>query len=171
MSKGGVAVLVIAALVFGVLGFVIGQVVQAAVETPGSADDPLVTQSYVDKLVGERTLELQTQLEDLQNYILTGTTGDTATDGTDLSSADGETGDDTGNDTSDPVYSSVKVTATSINVRSSASTSASVVGSASANTVLTYIGEKTASDGVWYNVKLSNGTEGWVASWVCGDPY
>ena len=171
MSKGGIAVLVIAALVFGVLGFVIGQVVQAAVETPGSADDPLVTQSYVDKLVGERTLELQTQLEDLQNFILTGETGGTTSDGTDTASADGETGTTGDNDTATPSYSSVKVSATSINVRSSASTSASVVGTASANTVLTYLGEKSVSDGFWYNVELSNGTEGWVASWVCGTPY
>ena len=66
MNKGAVAVLVVTALVFGGVGFVIGQVVNAVTVMPGSSSDPLVSQSYVDDLVGQKTLELQTQLEDLQ---------------------------------------------------------------------------------------------------------
>ena len=49
MSKGGIIVLIVAALVFCGLGFVIGQVVQASGSVGGSESDPVVTQSYVDK--------------------------------------------------------------------------------------------------------------------------
>ncbi len=173
MNKGAVAVLVITALVFCTVGFVIGQVVNAVTLMPGGSDDPLVSQSYVDKLVGEKTLELQTQLEDLQAYVVNGGTVDlpSGTDPSDSGDA-GQTGStgDSGT-TNTPTYSSVKVTSNSINIRSSASTTASIVGNAPSGTVLTYLGETTASDGVWYHVKMSNGTEGWAASWVCGSPY
>ena len=161
MSKGGIVVLIIAAVVFCGLGFVIGQVVQASGDLPGSADDPAVTQSYVDKLVGERVSALQEEIEELQALIAAGGVSD----------IDTSNGDDTtGGDTTGSV-SQVKVTTDSVNVRSEASTSASIVGSANNGDVLTYLDSITASDGVWYHVELSNGTEGYVASWLCGTPY
>ncbi len=169
MNKGAVAVLVVTALVFGGVGFVIGQVVNAVTVMPGSSSDPLVSQSYVDDLVGQKTLELQTQLEDLQAYVVNGGSVDLPDD--DVQTGSETNGNDTNSDDSDEGYTSVKVSSDSINIRSSASTSSSIVGTASSGTVLTYLGETTASDGVWYHVKLSNGVEGWAASWVCGDPY
>ena len=51
MSKSSVIILIIAAVVFTGLGFVVGQVM-AAGSNPGSKDDPVVSQSYVDELVG-----------------------------------------------------------------------------------------------------------------------
>ena len=53
MSKSSVIILIIAAVVFTGLGFVVGQVM-AEGSNPGSADYPVVSESYVDKLVGDR---------------------------------------------------------------------------------------------------------------------
>ncbi|MEG1538175.1 MAG: SH3 domain-containing protein, partial [Clostridiales bacterium] len=168
-----VAVLVITALIFCGVGFVIGQVVEAVTVMPGGADDPLVSQSYVDTLVGEKTLELQTQLEELQAYVVNGGVADLPDDKnvTDTDTTPNDKADENLTDKGTKEYTAVKVSSNSVNIRSSASTTASIVGNASSGTALTYLGKTTASDGDWYHVKTSNGTEGWVASWVCGKPY
>ena len=57
MTKNGVIILIVAAVVFTVVGFFIGQAATALIDPPGSDGDPLVTQSYVEALVGERTAE------------------------------------------------------------------------------------------------------------------
>ena len=169
MSKGGVVVLVVAAIVFGVLGFVIGNVVSATVGVPGGKDDPLISQSYVDKLVADRVVELQTQIDELQGlvdaYISGGTIDTSQGQNTSTNTNDGNESTET------TTPNRVKVTSNSVNIRQSSSTSSSVVGNVSAGTVLTYLGQTTTSDGVWYQVRLSNGTEGWVAGRLCGDPY
>ena len=159
MSKGGVIILIIAALVFTGLGFVIGQVVQAAGNNPGSESDPVVVQSYVDKLVGEKVSALQTQIDELEALI--------EADGTVSGSEDDN--NTTGETNSEATK--VKVASDSVNVRASASTSAEIVGTVASGTVLTYLGSTHASDGTWYNVQLSNGVEGYVAGWLCGEPY
>lgn len=64
MSKSSVIILIIAAVVFTGLGFVVGQVM-AEGSNPGSADDPVVSESYVDKLVGDRASALQTQIDEI----------------------------------------------------------------------------------------------------------
>ncbi|MBR5430015.1 MAG: hypothetical protein IK116_05755, partial [Firmicutes bacterium] len=73
MSKGGIIVLIVAALVFCGLGFVIGQVVQASGSVGGSESDPVVTQSYVDKLVGKQVSALQAEIDEI-NATLKGNT-------------------------------------------------------------------------------------------------
>jgi len=161
MSKGGVIILIIAALVFTGLGFVIGQVVQAAGNNPGSESDPVVVQSYVDKLVGEKVSALQTQIDALEAMIEAG--------GVSPVTGSEESGGTSGGANSEATK--VKVASDSVNVRASASTSAEIVGTVSSGTVLTYLGSTHASDGTWYNVRLSNGVEGYVAGWLCGDPY
>lgn len=166
MSKGGVIVLIIAALVFAGLGFVIGQVVQASGNNPGSSDDPVMTQSGVEKMLADRLSTMQSDIEALQ-ALLGESTVETGADN------DGEaTGNDNDGTQTGDTESKVKVTADSVNVRSSATTSGdNVVATVTANTELTYLGSTNASDGVWYQVRLANGTEGYVASWLCGTPY
>ncbi len=55
----------------------------------------------------------------------------------------------------------------SVNVRATGSTNAAIVGQASANETLTLLG--LSADGQWANVRLSNGTEGWIAIFLLCD--
>lgn len=160
MSKGGIIVLIVAALVFCGLGFVIGQVVQAADTNPGTKDDPYVQQSYVEKLVANHVSDLQQEIDSLKAQ-LEGADISVPTDVPDVPDVPSTPG---------TTSSTVTVTSDSVNVRASASTSADIVGTANNGDVLTYLGSTTASDGTWYNVRLSNGTSGYIASWLCGNP-
>lgn len=159
MSKGGVIVLIIAAIVFTGLGFVIGNVVLAAGSNPGSKDDPVMTQSGVEQLLSVRISELETQIDQLEALL-------NATNGSD---PNGEDGNEDGEESESNEPTNVKVTSDSVNVRASASTSASIVASVTSETVLTYLGD--SEDGEWYHVRLSDGTEGYIASYLCGEPY
>ena len=171
MSRGGIAVLIVAALVFAGLGFVFGQVVQAANNTPAN----LVTEDYVHQYVGRMLTEMQTKVDSLEMRIheLTGSGAGSATIPEPPNNGSSTT-PTTPTTPATPTPTTVKIKAdvSSANVRADASETASIVGSASANTVLTYLGvKKNDSQGrAWYNVRLSNGTEGWVASWVCNEP-
>lgn len=163
MSKGGVIVLIIAAIVFTGLGFVIGNVVLAAGSNPGSKDDPVMTQSGVEQLLSVRISELETQIDQLEALL-------NAANGADNNGEDnGEEGNEEGENADSNESKSVKVTSDSVNVRASASTSASIVTSVTSGTVLTYLGD--SEDGEWYHVQLSDGTEGYIASYLCGEPY
>ena len=71
----------------------------------------------------------------------------------------------TGGNDDDPTR--VKVTGASVNIRATASTSANIVGSVVKDDVLTYLG--TSNN--WYNVKLSDGTTGWIRNDLCTAPY
>jgi N-acetylmuramoyl-L-alanine amidase len=62
---------------------------------------------------------------------------------------------------SNPTNTSGKVTATSLNVRSSSSLSGKVVGSVSKGTKVTIIEEMKD----WYKIKYASNKTGWVASW------
>ena len=163
MSKCGVTVLIVAAIVFLALGVVLGQVVEAAYEVPGSADDPLVSQSYVEALVGERLAGLQTEVDELRAQV------EVLQGNTDVGGGDITGGNDnppvTGGNDDDPTR--VKVTGASVNIRATASTSANIVGSVVKDDVLTYLG--TSNN--WYNVKLSDGTTGWIRNDLCTAPY
>ena len=161
MSKGGVIVLIIAALVFCGLGFVIGQVVSASDSLPGSDGDPAASQGYVDKLVARHTQELQTQIDELRALL----GGEIPTGGTD---SPGTTDPNNGGAATP---SKVKVTAADVNIRASASTEAQVVGNVSNGTEMDYLGSTAVGADTWYHVRLSDGVEGYVASWLCGAPY
>ncbi len=164
MSKNGIIVLIITALVFTGLGFVIGQVVVAAGTNPGSEADPAVTQSYVDKLVGNYVTDLQTQIDELTAGMDELTGGAYSADAPLPAKTDDASGSD------EPTVQHVKVSSDGVNVRSSASTG-SVLTSVKSGDVLEYLGSETASDGEWYKVRLSDGTVGYIAGWLCGNPY
>ncbi len=63
-ARGKAALLIIAAIIFLVVGFVCGQIVKALTTLPGDADDPVATQSYVATQLGESLATLTTRLED-----------------------------------------------------------------------------------------------------------
>ncbi|MBR5429928.1 MAG: SH3 domain-containing protein, partial [Firmicutes bacterium] len=65
---------------------------------------------------------------------------------------------------------SVTVTSDSVNIRDSASTEGGLVGSASEGEVLTYLGSENGDGGVWYRVQTSDGSVGYIASWLCSEP-
>lgn len=48
------------------IGFFLGKTVQAETTQPGSAADPLVSQSYVDKQVVEKAKEMELIVQELQ---------------------------------------------------------------------------------------------------------
>lgn len=174
MSKNGVILLIIAALVFLVGGFFLGQAATALINTPGSENDPLVAQSYVEKLVGDRTAAIQTQIEELRaelNEIKSGSgsggtaTGDTppATGGTgsgDTGGSTGSTGGTSGGTSSDA--QTVEITANSVNLRAAASTSSERVASAAKGDTFPYLG----SEGEWYKIQLSDGKIAYVAEFL-----
>jgi uncharacterized protein YgiM (DUF1202 family) len=168
MGKGGVAVLIVAALVFAALGFVFGQVVQAANSNPGT----LVTETYVQKYVGEIIAEMQSRIDELEMLILDLSGGAPVTSVIPEPQPNNPDNLTVPNPiTTSPAPTSVKIKSNGVNVRSDASATASIVGSVATNTVLTYIGQKNDSEGrAWYNVRLANGTEGWVAGWLCYEP-
>ena len=148
MNKSSIIILVIAAVVFAGLGFVVGQVM-AEGSNPGSADDPVVSQSYVDELVGVKVTELQNQIDNIQTILGGGTVENPGASG------DAQT---------------VTVTSDSVNIRESASTSASIVSTVSEDTVLSYLEQTSTTDGIWYKVKTSGGSEGWLRSDLCTSP-
>ena len=167
MSKGGVAVLIVAALVFAALGFVFGQVVQAANNNPGA----LVTETYVQKYVGEIIAEMQSKIDELEMRILDLSSGSPVTPAMPEQTSDNTTDNPPVIDTPSVSPTSVKIKSDSVNVRSDASASASKVDAVAANTVLIYLGQKNDNVGqAWYNVRLANGIEGWVAGWLCYEP-
>ena len=175
MSKGGIAVLIVAAAVFALLGFAFGQVVQAA--DKGLGNQHLVTETYVQKYVGEVVAELQAHIDELDLRLKGGAVGGEVDPA--IPEPPGEPDDavaatapPTPDTAATPAPTTVKIKSSGVNIRSDASTSASIVSSVAANTVLTYLGQKNDSQGqVWYQVRLSsNGTEGWVASWLCYEP-
>jgi len=171
MNKGKVVLLVLAALVCVSLGFVVGQVVQATGNQPGSESDPLVSQSYVEKVIGEKMSVLQTQVEELQAEVAelkgeTPTTGGNTSDNDDATPAVSDNTTDTNsNDDNDTAVSGklVQVTADNVNIREEPSTDSEKIGSVSKNTKLKYL--DTQND--WYKIELADGTVGWIAGFLC----
>jgi uncharacterized protein YgiM (DUF1202 family) len=159
MAKKGAVILIVVAIVCVGVGFAVGYVVQAAFNSPGSENDPLVSQSYVETIVGERTATLQTQIEELQTQ-LDALQGGSAPTNTSTNNNNNSSSNSTNNSTSND--KTVTVTGTSVNVRAEANASSSIVASTVKGDKLTYI----STEGDWYKVKLSNGTTGYIASWL-----
>lgn len=168
MNKSSVIILIVAAVVFTGLGFLVGNVM-AKGQVPGSADDPVLTQAGVEKLVASRLITMQDTIDRLEAQIAS-LTGEEITPPNGTGDDPSGTGDD--DNANEPVTTkTVTVTSDSVNIRATASTSASIVASdISRGTVLTYISETTASDYVWYKVKTSGGLEGWIRSDLCSEP-
>jgi len=178
MSRTATIILIlVSALVFIGVGFAVGQVVQAAINTPGSADDPLVSQSYVEQLVGQRTAALQSLIEDLQAQIETlsqaqinplpnnPSTPSTPVDpdpGIDPGPVDPDPGIDPGPVDPEPTGKVIEVTGSSVNVREGPSTDTAKIGSVVKGDELEYIG----SEGDWYKIKTKDGKVGYIANYL-----
>lgn len=155
MNKGKIVLIIVAALVFITVGFVAGQVVQAMSTLPGSSDDPVATESYVETTIGERLATLSTQVDELEAEVaaLKGEAPSTASDQT-SSSGNGGSADNSGD-----TNSTLTITGNNVNLRSAASTNSDVIGSLSKGTTVTKLGE----EGDWYKVD-ANGKTGYVSS-------
>lgn len=171
MTKGRVAILFVAAMVFLTVGFVIGQMVQAAGVIPGSADDPLVAKSYVEEAVTKQVANLQAKIDQLQSKVTALEEQLASLGGGDTTSALGgdSSGDSGGSESSDdsqvqPADSgqTAVVTGDLANVRSGAGTTYDIMTTLHKGDTVSYLGEENS----WYRVVLSDGREGWVANWL-----
>lgn len=158
MNKGKIVLIVVAILVCVIIGFVAGQVVQAMTALPGTSDDPVATESYVETTIGERMATLSTQVDELEAEVAALKGEAPSTSANKPSTSDngntGNTGDsgNTGN-------SSLTITGNNVRLRSAASTNGDVIGSLSKGTTVTKLGE----EGDWYRVE-ANGKTGYVSS-------
>jgi len=155
MTKGRAALLAVASIVFLTVGFVIGQMVQAAGAIPGSAGDPLVARSYVKKIVGETVAGMQTKIDELQAAVddlekkvevLSPSTPST-------SPADQEPTSGT---------KVVTVTGKSANIRTGPGTNYDKITTLVQGDKASFAGEENG----WYQIVLPDGRKGWVANWL-----
>lgn len=166
MTRGRTGLLVVAGMVFLIVGFVIGQIVQAA-GVPGSAGDPLVSESYVEEAVGGKVTELQTQIDtlvskvdSLQQQIEVLSKEATASVST---PAKKPVPTDQNTTTTKPVSTkTVKVIKSSANIRTGPGTSYNKVTTLLSGDTATYVSENVG----WYKIRLKDGKEGWVAGWL-----
>ena len=183
-------IILIGAVISIVVGFTLGRALIADSPEPGSSEDPLVTQSYADKKIQERVTDLekvvaeltvqaealQDTVNDLQDRIKNTQTTSTTTPKT---SSNNNKGDDDKNksnteptkptEPSQPPASSsmegksvVINTQNYVNLRSAPTEDANVLKKVTKED--TMVVQKVENQ--WYNVKLEDGTIGWVAGWV-----
>ncbi len=141
------------------VGFLAGQAVVAQPGTgavPGSADDPLVAQSFVDKLVGDTVDSMRRQVEDL-NARLDELTRVVAV-------VEAQKGSPPPppvvQPTPQPVTRRGVVTATSANMRSGPGTGFLKIVTLNKNASFTVWEER---DG-WVRISLTDGQTGWVSA-------
>lgn len=184
--------ILIGAIISVVVGFTIGRAVIADSPEPGSAEDPVVTQSYADKKIQERVTELEERVADLtvqaqalQDAVneLQAKVGKTTTttvkttpanDNNNNNKTDvekdkeatnkpAESANNTNTNNSDVVGKSFVIkTQNYVNLRSAPNQEADVLKKVTKED--TMIVQKVENN--WYNVRLDDGTIGWVASWV-----
>lgn len=168
MTKGRLALLVVAAIVFLSVGFVIGQIVQASGTLPGTVGDPLVAQSYVEKVVGETVANLESKLDELESKV---TALQEEIDDLSSSSGKGSSSSSGSNSssgaTNKPVNSTVQgktvaVSGSSANVRTGPGTTYEKVTTLLEGDTAKVILEENS----WYKVTLGDGQEGWIANWL-----
>lgn len=153
------------------LGFLLGSVVFAGGEGPGSVSDPLVARSYVDERVksyvaelekrvaalNERALKLERELAELQERY-------GSAPGQPGGGSDGGSGGSTPAPGGGVVY--VKEGNSYVNLRSGPGTNHGIVGKALPGQPLTVIGR----EGDWYRVRLGDGKTAWIAAWLVTAP-
>ena len=146
---------------------------------PGSREDPLASQSYADATIDQRVRAMDDRIKDLEAKVqsleneLSILTGDPAasgtSDGPDANGGSapppsGSTGTGTssssgsGTASAANVGKSAAVTAETVNLRESASTSSNIKKRLTPSDTFTI----TKADKDWYQVQLSDGTVGWV---------
>ncbi|MDR1193592.1 MAG: SH3 domain-containing protein [Peptococcaceae bacterium] len=160
---------------------------------PGSSDDPLITSSYAEGTIerqvadlDQKVAELTSQIQALENELAilngavgggtavggagTGTGGGTATGGaatgggTTTPPATANPGTGTGGQpvSAGNVGKTAAVTNNPVNLRESASTSSNILKKLTPTDTF----EITKVDNDWYQVRLSDGTIGWVAGYL-----
>ncbi len=153
------------------LGFLLGSVVFAGGEGPGSASDPLVARSYVDERVkgyvreleervaalNERALKLEEELAELQKRY-------ESAPGQPGGGSDGGSGGSASAPGSGVVY--IKEGNSYVNLRSGPGTNHEIVGKALPGQPLTVVGR----EGDWYRVRLGDGMTAWIAAWLVTAP-
>jgi cobalamin biosynthesis Mg chelatase CobN len=193
MTKGRIALLFIAAMVFLAVGFVIGQIVQAAGTIPGTAGDPLVAQSYVEKVVEKTVSDLQSKLDEMESKVaaleakiesLESGSGKSTSSGSSGSSGS-STGKSSGNNSSSNNSGSKNSGSSSKEPEKEPekSDSQGKTGTVSGSSANVRTGPGTTYDKIttlvqgdtvkiiseensWYKVTLSDGQEGWIANWL-----
>lgn len=178
-------IIIVGAILSIAAGFILGKTVIANSPAPGSNADPVVSKSYVDNAVQERIAELEeavaelsVQSQALQNTInelqtkvnktggktTTPATPTTPSTGTDTPGTSPDTGTTTpGTDGSvTGKIAFIKSTNNFVNLRKGASTNDEIIQRVNKDEPMLILLVKDD----WYQVQLSNGTEGWVASWV-----
>ena len=168
MRKGNIIVLVVAAVVFTALGFTVGQIVNASIVAPGSASDPLVSESYVQRFVGDQLATLQLQIDALSAEVIRLT-------GNDPLANPGNQDDNIPTPNDDPPPppppTTVTVRESTVNVRNSASENGDRIATVDGGTTLAFLGQQNDNQGrLWYRVRLTDGREGWIAGWLAYDP-
>ena len=160
--------LIIAAIIFVVVGFVCGQVVKALTTLPGDADDPVATQSYVEAKLGEQLAALNTRLEEVEaelaalkgsgNVTPSGSSnsGNSSSNNSGFNNS-GTTTSNNNNNTSSG--QTVRITGNSVNVRSGPGTNYDIIGSMNNGDTATLVG----SNGSWYQIRRGNST-GYVSA-------
>lgn len=168
MTKGRIALLFVAAVVFLSVGFVIGQIVQAAGTIPGTAGDPLVAQSYVEKAVQKNVAEMEKKLQEMEKKVaslekqLKDAPKNTANNNKTNNQTSGG-GISTGGDNKPIADGKVAIALQDdTNVRSGPGTTYNKVVTLKQGDTMTVVLEENG----WYQVDLPNGQEGWVANWV-----
>lgn len=158
-AKGKVALMIIAAVVCVVIGFIGGQFAEALNTLPGDADDPVVTQSYVETTLGERLATLTTRIEELEAEVAslkgTGTATTTPSTTTPTTTTPSNTTPSTSN-----TSTTLTVTGNTLRVRTGPGTNYEVVASLSKGEKVTKLGV----EGDWYRVQTSDGKTGYISS-------
>ncbi|MEL7564784.1 MAG: SH3 domain-containing protein [Dehalobacterium sp.] len=175
MTKGRLALLVVAAIVFLSVGFVIGQIVQAAGTVPGTAGNPLVSQSYVEKVVGETVAELENKLDEMESKVtalqekiddLSSSSGKGSSSVSSGNSKSNSGNSSSGSSTNKPDTSSqgktVVVSSASANVRTGPGTTYEKITTLLEGDTVKLILEENS----WCKVTLDDGQEGWIANWL-----
>lgn len=156
-AKGKVALMVVALLIACVVGFVGGQLAEALNTLPGDADDPVVTQSYVETTLGERLATLTTRIEELEAEVASLKGTGTATTTTPNTTTPTTT---TPSTTTTNTSTTLTITGNTLNVRSGPGTNYEIVTGLTKGDKVTKLGQ----EGDWYRIQTSGGQTGYISA-------
>lgn len=162
-ARGKVALFIIAAIIFLVVGFVCGQIVKALTTLPGDKDDPVVTQSYVEAQIGSSLAALTTRIEELEAELAalkgSGTVTPSGNQGSTSTPNQGST-TPSGNQVGTSARNqTVRSNSDSLRIRKGPGTNYEIVGQMNNGDTATYLG----TEGSWYKIQR-NGVTGYVSS-------
>lgn len=175
--------IIMGAILSVVVGFFLGRAVIADSPVPGSGDDPLVTKSYAEKALQERVTDLEknvaeltVQAKALQNTInelqdkISTTSSSTKTPTPPKPAPDSNKDDNKDKTTETKPPEKVEMIGKTVgintqnyaNLRSAPTLEASVLKQVTKDEDMLVQKEENG----WYNVKLDDGTVGWISSTV-----